>query len=214
MTDVRAYYEDYWTDVEDVSAGDCTTEARRRRLLATLRRYTPAGAPVLDLGCGAGPFTHWIANSGYEAVGVDVSATAIARARDHYKGARFELLGEGGRIPLDDEAVAAVWTSEVIEHVLDVPAFLCEIHRVLRPKGILVLTTPYHGVAKNVLLALTKFAGHFNPLGSHIRFFDRPGLRTCLRRAGFAPLHWGAIGCCWPLYRTWFVVARRIGEDR
>jgi len=86
---------------------------------------------------------------------------------------------------------------------------LAEINRVLRPGGLYLLTTPYHGVLKNILISLMKFDRHFDPEVSHIRFFDKRGLARCLGRAGFEPVSWSGIGRIWGLYCTWFVVCEK-----
>ncbi len=124
----------------------------------------------------------------------------------------FRTLNEDGSIPEADNSFAAVWCTEVIEHVLDVRAFLDQINRVLRPNGLLILTTPYHGILKNLLIVLLKFDKHFDPEGSHIRYFDRKGLQRCLNNSGFYPISWAGIGRFWKMYRTWFVVSRKISE--
>ena len=118
-------------------------------------------------------------------------------------------LGEDTRIPGADGEFAAVWCSETIEHVLDGGRFPGEVRRVLRDSGILVLTMPYHGLVKNLLVAAFGFDRHFDPEGPHIRFFDRKGLARCLRKAGLEPMVWSGIGRMWPLYRTWFIVAQK-----
>ena len=80
-----------------------------------------------------------------------------------------------------------------------------------RQKGLLILTTPYHGFLKNLLIVLLKFDRHFDPEGSHIRFFDKKGLERCLNNSGFAQISWSGIGRFWKMYRTWFVVAQKCG---
>lgn len=207
---VADYYQKYWEGTEDVSDSDVTTPERKRKLLSILldENLNP-GKQVLDLGCGAGKFTLWMQEAGFQATGVDVSSNALEKARRTAPQCDFRLMTSEGRIPAEDNRFDAVWTTEVIEHVLDVSQFLGEIQRVLRPKGLLILTTPYHGLLKNLLIVLSKFDGHFDPEGSHIRFFDKRGLDRCLCKASFIPLVWDGIGRVWPLYRTWFVVARK-----
>ena len=119
------------------------------------------------------------------------------------------MLNDDLTIPAEVAEFDAVWSTEVIEHVFDVHLHLREVHRVLRDGGLYVLTTPFHGRLKNILVSLLKFDRHFDPEGGHIRFFDRAGLNRCLLRAGLRPLAWRGIGRVWPLYRTWFVVARK-----
>jgi 2-polyprenyl-3-methyl-5-hydroxy-6-metoxy-1,4-benzoquinol methylase len=207
--DFKQYYEGYWDRDTDVSDHDVTTPERRRRLLANVARHCQPGDPVLDLGCGAGSFTAALRRAGFGAVGYDLSARAVAMARHRHPECRFGTLNPDGSIPEPDGQFAAVWSSEVIEHVLDVRAFLREINRAIRPGGILILTTPYHGLAKNLLVTCVKFDQHFDVEDSHIRFFDRRGLDRTLGKAGFRPLSYGGVGRVWPVYRSWFVVARK-----
>ncbi len=104
-----------------------------------------------------------------------------------------------------------MWCTEVLEHVLDVHAGLAELNRVVVQGGLLVLTVPYHGLAKNLLIALVAFERHYNPYISHIRFYTRKSLCDCLERAGFTAISWGGVGRCWPLWMSHFVIARKTG---
>lgn len=209
VTSTKTYYEKYWTGRGDVSQHDETTPRRRALLIETLERYLKPGSTVLDLGCGAGGFTLSLCEAGFEAVGADVSEGALEQASSRAPQCQFLVLKDDGVVPAPDGSFGAVWSSEVIEHVLDVGAFLKEIHRLLVPQGLLLLTTPYHGTAKNILLALLAFDRHFDPLGDHIRFFSRRSLDRCLAIAGFETLWSKGIGRVPPLYRTLFVVARK-----
>ncbi len=206
---MKEYYEGYWSPAIDVSEHDVTTPERMRRLIDTMGQYCRSGSRVLDLGCGAGSFSAALHRHGYEVLGTDIAENAIALARTTYPEASFELLGPDGLIPAPDQSFAAVWSSEVIEHVFDVDAYLREIHRVLEPNGLLVLTTPHHGLIKNLGIVLWKFEKHFNVHGNHIRYFTRPALEQCLSQCGFQSLSYGGIGRFWPVYRSWFVTAKR-----
>ncbi len=207
---MKEYYEKYWTRDSDVSDHDVTTPERKRRLLQTLNKYCEPGETVLDLGCGGGgKFTAWAAEAGFDATGMDISKKAVDMARRGFPGGDFRMLNSDGSIPAEDQTFGAVWCSEVIEHILEVDNFLKEIRRVMKPGGILILTTPYHGFIKNLFIVLFKFHRHFNVSGSHIRFFDKASLAGCLKRTGFTPLSYGGIGRIWGLYRTWFVVVSR-----
>jgi 2-polyprenyl-6-hydroxyphenyl methylase/3-demethylubiquinone-9 3-methyltransferase len=206
-----AYYDRYWQLDATIPDQDPTSFARRAKLsqaLAPLQR----GARVLDLGCGKGVFSAHLASLGLQPLGTDLSSEAVAMAKQKFPKLDFEVMAPDGSIPAEDGTVQAVWSSEVIEHVFDVHDYLCEVNRVLVPGGFYILTTPYHSVAKNVVIALTKFDRHFDPEISHIRFFDKAGLTRCLRRAGFEPIKWDGIGRCWPIYRTWFVVAKKASK--
>jgi len=207
---VNKYYQNYWNRCTDVSDGDVTTSERKRRLLETLSRHVNAGEYVLDLGCGGGKFTSWMLQAGYTAQGMDISSNALEMAKRNNPDVTFELLAPDGSIPALDNTFAAVWCTEVIEHILDIHLFLSEVRRVLKPGGILILTTPYHGFLKNLLIVLLKFDRHFNPEYSHIRFFDKKGLSRCLNKAGLRPFNWSGLGRFYLLWRTWFVVARKV----
>lgn len=207
---VNEYYQNYWNRDTDVSDGDVATSERKRHLLATLSRHVNAGEYVLDMGCGGGKFTSWMLQAGYTAQGMDISSNALRMAKCNNPDVSFELLAPDGSIPASDDKFSAVWCTEVIEHILDVHIFLSEIRRVLKPGGILILTTPYHGFLKNLLIVLLKFDRHFNPEYSHIRYFDKKGLSRCLNRAGLSPCNWSGIGRFYLFWRTWFVVARKV----
>ncbi|MGD0454549.1 MAG: methyltransferase domain-containing protein, partial [Solirubrobacteraceae bacterium] len=80
-----------------------------------------------------------------------------------------------------------VWAGEVIEHVADTAAWLSEVRRVLRSGGSLVASTPAHGRLTLLRLALSRraFAEHFDPLGDHLRFYNRDTLTRLIAELGF-----------------------------
>jgi 2-polyprenyl-6-hydroxyphenyl methylase/3-demethylubiquinone-9 3-methyltransferase len=158
-------------------------ELRRAFLLDHVR----AGQDVLDVGCGAGELSAALVQAGARPVAVDVAREALRRARERVPGLDARLWEPGQPLALEDTSVDVVWAGEVLEHVVDVAPWLSELRRVLRPRGTLLVTTPHHGRATLLALALSRrrFAAHFEPRSDHVRFFSPDTLRALLDDLGF-----------------------------
>ena len=84
---VIEYYDEFYARDDFVYYSRKKTEKILRVLCA--RAGCRAGARVLDLGCGTGFYTSVFRQLGYDATGIDISATAIDKARQQYPDARF-----------------------------------------------------------------------------------------------------------------------------
>jgi len=146
--DARCAY-DAWHAGFDVDAG---AEAPwHRMVLAHLRPLD--GARMLEIGCGRGGFAAKLAETTAAArvCGVDFSRTAVAMAARHGRAGGHPQLafavGDILTIPYRDGAFDAVVSCETVEHVADPARAVRELARVLRPGGMLYLTTPnYLGI--------------------------------------------------------------------
>ena len=101
----------------------------------------PAGARVLDLGCGTGHFADYIRRRGHHVVGIDPSTKMLAFARDNFPDIEF-IEGYANNLPFDDDYFDCVVSIEVLRY-LDEPEVrkgYAEIRRVLRPGGVSVST--------------------------------------------------------------------------
>jgi len=169
-------------------------------VIAPLLNGLPAGASVLDLGCGNGTFLALFRGRGWKLYGTDFSPTGIDIARHAFPDIQFfladstsptaEILERVGPVDL-------VLSTEVIEHLYDPRAFLLNAHQLLTPGGRLVLSTPYHGYFKNLMLALTgKLDRHFTVLWDHghIKFWSRKTLTQALQEAGFRDVTFAGAG--------------------
>ena len=154
--------------------------------LEFLASSLPAGARVLDVGCGEGWFSAALHEAGHSVVGADVSAVAVERARARAPEVEFAV-GEETRLPFDDSAFSVAWLGEVLEHVRDGIGLLEDVARVLGPGGRLLASTPDHPWWLRLRLGLDRraFERHFEPRADHLRFFTRRTLAELLDAGGF-----------------------------
>jgi malonyl-CoA O-methyltransferase len=93
------------------------------------------GRSVLDLGCGTGRHTVWLAEAGAMVTAVDFSPGMLAEARRKPQLAQVRFIPHDLHQPLPfaDESFDVVVNGLVLEHLKDMPSFFTEIRRVLKP---------------------------------------------------------------------------------
>jgi GT2 family glycosyltransferase/SAM-dependent methyltransferase len=129
---------------------------------------------VLDIACGEGYGSAMLSQYAASVIGVDISAEAVAHAREAYgerSGLEFKE-GNAAAIPLPDHSVDVVVSFETIEHHDKHEEMITEIRRVLRPGGFLVISSPNRPVYSDK-------AGHHNEF--HVKELDFTELDVLLR---------------------------------
>jgi ubiquinone/menaquinone biosynthesis C-methylase UbiE len=210
--DQKIFYEKYWSRSGGSPAEGGFALEERRSFLRDATLSLPKDQKVIDVGCGKGDFVRYLDELGFHAFGLDLSLEALHKARstranDSYVAASLE---EG--LPFSDGSFGAIFCSEVLEHIFSVHSALSELNRILLSEGVLILTVPYHGVAKDLAIAAFGFERHFNPNISHIRFFTRKSLAANLNRSGFEIVAWKGIGRGYPFWMSLGVVAKKVSS--
>lgn len=169
-----------------------------------LERRVPPPADVVELGAAPGDQAVALARAGYRVTAVDIGVASDAWDGDaegtmirEFDRAGVELVLwdlEQHPYPLGDAAFDAVLLTEVLEHLRDYPLrALEEARRILRPRGLLVLTTPNAAYVANRARLLVGQSVH-SPLGDwmyglpharHAREYTLAETRELAVRAGF-----------------------------
>jgi SAM-dependent methyltransferase len=151
--------------------------------LKPLERVTgpPGGRPLLDVGCYTGVFVEIAARRGWDAWGVEPSHWAVAEARARGLHVVQGTL-ESADLPEATFDVVTMW--DVIEHLADPRTALRQVHRLLKPGGLLVVHTI------DIESAFARLMGARWPwlMEMHLYYFSRRTLRAMLGRTGFEVL--------------------------
>ena len=97
---------------------------------------------VLDIACGTGYGIALLKSAAKHVTGVDVDPQAAREALAECDDRAAVLLANGLGLPFADGAFDAITSFETLEHLHERGKFLAELHRVLRPDGKLILSTP------------------------------------------------------------------------
>lgn len=184
-------------------------------ILPSLQRFLrplPRGALVLDAGCGNGFISGKLMQMDYVVEGIDTSPSGIDLCRRTYPGARFEVASASDPdLPaILGRMFDAIVATEVIEHLYSPRSFIRNCGDLLHPGGLLVLSTPYHGYLKNLLLALSnQMDRHLQPdhEGGHIKFWSQRTLTEFLSTNGFRITGFAGRGRVPWLWKTMVVCA-------
>ena len=163
-----------------------------------VREYlgTVSGLRVLEVACGRGGFLRELALAGACVTGCDFSFAALRVARTRLGGAAVDspatlTQGDAQSLPFADNSFDLVVSCETIEHLPDVRAAVREMHRVTRPGGKLLLTTPNY----------VNFTGLYF-LYSLMRHPDQKDDQPFDRRQWFPQIHRYVRGAGWRILRT------------
>ncbi len=110
----------------------------RKNLYVNIKRLAPRlSGSIMDFGCGAKPYKNLFSKcTSY--IGVDIETSG----HDH-TGEKIDVFYDGKTLPFDDESFDNIFSSEVYEHVENIDEIIGELHRVLKPNGLMLLSAPF-----------------------------------------------------------------------
>lgn len=160
------------------------------RMNAVLAAIKPSlhGTEILDIGCGSYPL--WLANAPFQRkVGMDQAGSPWTTGPGRPPDLEFVQfgLGEEARLPFPDASFSCVSSLAVIEHLEPaiLPGLMAEIHRILKPGGQVLLTTP-HAYADSVLRGMARMGlVSKEEIDEHKSLFFHGRIRELLRGGGF-----------------------------
>ncbi|MBV8895536.1 MAG: class I SAM-dependent methyltransferase [Acidobacteriaceae bacterium] len=170
------------------------------------------GGRAFDLGCGNGALTARLAGYGFETIGVDPSESGIVAARKAYPSLTFEVGSSDDPLAKRFGQFELVISLEVIEHCIHPWYFGQTVFGLTKPSGTAIISTPYHGYAKNLALSLAnRWDKHLDPfwVGGHIKLFSPSTLTHLLKAVGFSSVSIHRIGRIPPLAKSMIAVAKR-----
>lgn len=153
-----------WTGERLTSAisGQIEIEHLHRYFLA---RELSRGCDVIDIACGQGYGSALLAQVARSVTGIDISEQAVQHAQESHQADNLRfILGDARSLEADDQSIDRIVSFDTIERFYDHDAFIKEVRRVLRPGGLLILSSPERDI--------------YSPLGapanpSHVRELTR-----------------------------------------
>jgi SAM-dependent methyltransferase len=148
-----------------------------------LRFMTLKNEPVgsmLDVGCGGGRLLNRMKKRGWQVEGIDFDAQATAKVTQRY-GIKTHV-GDITQCFLPEHSFDVICMSQTIEHLYEPAATLQECLRILKPGGLLVMTTPN---AESI--GATEFGAFWRGWEAprHLHLFTVKSLQQLTRSAGF-----------------------------
>jgi SAM-dependent methyltransferase len=157
----------------------------RFRFFRRLWRHAVPGALYLDVGCGAGTYTRWLAGLGLRAVGLDYSQPTLMKARARIPASIPLYAGDATRLPFAKASFDGALCFGLLQAVSDSTAVASELARVIKPGGELWIDALNDGgLAARVERARLRLKGK----GMHLRYESPRELIHTLSNAGFCAI--------------------------
>lgn len=166
---------EYFSELIKLERANFWFRARNELILWALRTYKPDARSFLEVGCGTGFVMSGIAaaHPSMSLSGCEIFLAGISHAAARVPSANFMQM-DARRMPFVDE-FDAIGTFDVLEHIEEDETVLSQLHRALKPEGVLLLTVPQH----------PKLWSTADEYACHVRRYTCEEIETKVRKSGF-----------------------------
>jgi len=131
---------------------------------------------VLDVGCGRAWVAQHLCPQNYDVVSMDISLENTSRALKTYPfDNHTAVVADAFSLPFNENVFDVIIAAEIVEHVADPKVFIRKLMRVLKPGGLLIVTTPYK---EKIRYSLCVHCNRLTPMHAHIHSFDENKLTS------------------------------------
>ncbi|PJB51665.1 hypothetical protein CO100_01895, partial [Candidatus Berkelbacteria bacterium CG_4_9_14_3_um_filter_33_5] len=159
------------------------------KIIKILKKYNISNnARIIDFGCGNSYIVTKLINLGYGNIdGIDINPqiprTTPKKYYKYYQNLLISDITDNKLFKWKKGKFDLIISTEVIEHIFEIDKYLTNINRLLKKNGIIILSTPYHGYLKNLVITIFNlWDKHFHSdiKNGHIRFFSFPVINKML----------------------------------
>lgn len=179
------------------NVGDMSLKRRARRIVLGLNLKD--GDQVLDLGCGDGYYLYLLSSLPVKLnlLGFEHDKIVLSNAKKNLKKRDMKIKwGDIQKMPFKSNEFRKVILTEVLEHIPDDQRALMEIYRIMKPKGVLIITVPslkfpflwdpinwiLQNIFKTHISGTNFFAGIW---ARHLRLYKKEDIDSMIKEAGF-----------------------------
>ena len=165
-----ANHFDYFKEEESAA-----TKEEIRRLHQTIIKRLPKNAElILDVGCGSGWVAKHFLAQGKKVVSMDISIkNSIQVLKENPHENHAAVVADVYHLPFKQNSFDAIIASEIMEHVYDPKLFIAKLVNVLKPGGILIITTPYN---EKIDYFLCVHCNKLTPKNAHLHSFSESNI--------------------------------------
>lgn len=195
-------------------SGLCSSNYIVPAVLKILHQLRPIR--VADIGSGNGHLCSVLSVHDFDVVGIEYDKSGVQISKDAHPDIPFYNYGvesDPADLLSDERKFDCVVSTEVIEHLYSPHLLARYAYSILEDGGYLIISTPYHGYAKNLALAiLGKWDCHHTPLwhGGHIKFWSKDTLVSLLEENGFRYVSFTGVGRLPWIWKSMIILAKKV----